>query len=134
MNVTTQAFNAAFAEFGLAFGRSFPSEAEVAGHRMQWRGMLDRNDWIDDAVFGAAVAWTIDTVKDYLPSPATFLERCRELRREREEDERWRTLLLPKPREKRIDELGQEERDALRAVMHRARADAEAKRAQEAGR
>lgn len=132
MAVSGSAFDQAFARFTICYRASLRTPPEIVLTKQVWRESLSRNSWVDDPLFDEAAAWTIDNVKDYLPSPATFLERCRELQHEREEAERWRLLLLPKPREKRIDELSQEERDALRAVFHEARAAGEAATAKRA--
>ena len=79
MNVSADAFDRAFLQFGIAYPRSFSDTVAIAGTRALWRSMLAAHSWIDDALFSAASDRVLWTVKGYLPDPAAFLDVCREI-------------------------------------------------------
>lgn len=94
MHVSRAAFERAWARLASCYPQSLPDEPTIMGKMQLWADMLSDHHWITDQVFEDAVAWACWNIDDFLPTPAKFLEICRDVAAE---GEREAQKALPPP-------------------------------------
>lgn len=71
-----------------------------------WWDVLSGKPWLTIAVFEEAVRETLETVREYLPTPAQFLDICKLIGEERDREKARATLAaLPAPERRAADPI-----------------------------